>query len=94
MVDTNKYQVKKEFVNTDSGSVENELHFAFECQKYENLRENSNNIFKNIFQMPLTAKSKEDLLTHIMGNNDQVLTNLFSNFISKCFSETNALEMP
>jgi hypothetical protein len=70
----------------DSGSVENEFHFAFECQKYQNLRENSNNILKNIFKMQLTARSKEDLLTYVMGNNDQVLANLFSNFISKCFT--------
>ena len=66
----------------DSGSVENEFHFAFECQKYNNLRDNSNKILKNIFQMQLTAKSKEDLLTHVMVNKDKVLTN----FISKCFS--------
>ncbi len=70
----------------DSGSVVNEFHFAFECQKYDNLRDISNNILKNIFQMQLTAKSKEDLLAHVMGNKDQVLTNLFSNYISKCFT--------
>ena len=72
--------------NCDSGSVENEFHFAFECQKYQNLRENSNNILKNIFQMELTANSEQDLLTHVMVNNDQVLANHFSNFISKCFT--------
>ena len=36
--------------------------------------------------MQLTAKSKENLLTYVMVNKDQVLTNLFSNFISKRFS--------
>jgi hypothetical protein len=88
MVGTNKYHAKKDFVNTVtcSGSIEDEFHFAFECHKYDNLRNNTNNILKNNFQMQITTKSKEDLLTHVMCNNDQVLTGLFSNFISKCFS--------
>jgi hypothetical protein len=60
-----------------SGSVEGKFHFAFECHKYDNLRNNTNNILNNIFQMQLTTKSKEDLLIHVMCNNDQVLTGLF-----------------
>ena len=66
-------------------SVEDEFHFAFQCHKYDNLRNNCHNILKNIFQIQTTIESKKDLLTHIMSNNDQVLTNLFSNFIAKCF---------
>ena len=67
------------------GSVEDEFHFAFECHKYDNLRNNSNPILKNFFQIQATLESKKDLLTHIMCNKDQVLTNLFSNFLEKCF---------
>ena len=68
-----------------NGSVEDEFHFAFECHKYENLRNNCNPILKNFFQLQTTLESKKDLLTHIMCNKDQVLTNLFSNFLAKCF---------
>ena len=67
------------------GSVEDEFHFAFECHKYENLRNNCNPILKNFFQLQTTLESKKDLLTHIMCNKDEVLTNLFSNFLAKCF---------
>ena len=66
-------------------AIENEFHFAFECPKYDNLRNNSNNILKNMFEQDLSKSSREDLLTHIMTNTDPVLTNLFSNFIMKCF---------
>jgi hypothetical protein len=66
-------------------SIEDEFHFAFECQKYENIRNNSNNILQTFFQMNLPRDSREDLLTHIISNTDPVLTNLFSNFIAKCF---------
>jgi hypothetical protein len=68
-----------------SGSVEDEFHFAFECHKYDNLRNNTNNILNNIFQMQLTTKSKEYLLTHVMCNNDQVLTGLFFKFHIEMF---------
>jgi hypothetical protein len=70
-------------------SIEDEFHFAFECQKYENIRNNSNNILQTFFQMNLPRDSREDLLTHIISNTDPVLTNLFSNFIANfmwCYS--------
>ena len=38
-----------------------------------------------MFEQDLSKSSREDLLTHIMTNTDPVLTNLFSNFIMKCF---------
>ena len=43
--------------------------------------------------MQLTTKSKEDLLTHVMCNSDQVLTGLFQISYRNVFrSETSALD--
>ena len=33
--------------------IDNEFHFAFECQHYQNIRNNAHNILKNIFQMDI-----------------------------------------
>jgi hypothetical protein len=67
------------------GTVEDEFQFAFECPSYSSIRNNANNILKNIFQMNITTDSKQNLLTHVMSCDDLVIIELFSSFISKCF---------
>ncbi|CAB4021132.1 Hypothetical predicted protein [Paramuricea clavata] len=66
--------------------VEDEFHFAFECQNYENIRNDSSNILKNIFQMTLVTESKQNLLSHVISSTDSVLIDLFSKFIAKYFN--------
>ena len=45
------------------------------------------NFDKKVWSKIRQKNSKEDLLTHVMGNKTKImLANLFSNFISKCFS--------
>ena len=66
-------------------AVEDEFHFSFECEKYENLRNNSHNILKDYFQMSVTDELKRKLLSDLMSLNDPVITDLFSEHISKCF---------
>ena len=43
----------------NNGSVEDEFHFAFECHKYDNLRNNCNPILKNIFQLQNNSRIQE-----------------------------------
>ena len=77
----------EDFVNTacDKRTVEDEFHFAFECNKYENLRNYSHNILKDYVQMNITDELKRKLLSDLMSLNDPVITDLFSRHISKCF---------
>ena len=42
-----------------NGSVEDEFHFAFECHKYENFRNNCINILKNDFPNSNNSRIKE-----------------------------------
>ena len=72
--------------NCDNNTVEDEYHFAFECQNYQTLRNNSNSILQNIFQTQITTDAKRALLSHVMSSNDPVLTNLFSKHINDCFT--------
>lgn len=65
----------------DSGNVENEFHFVFTCQKYQQLRDNSNNILKNLFNLNTTTETKQKLLEHTMSSNDSVLVNLFAKYL-------------
>jgi hypothetical protein len=58
---------------SNTGAVEDEFHFSFEYPSYNNIRNNANNILKNIFQINLTTESKQNLLTHVMSCNDSVL---------------------
>ena len=37
--------------------------------------------------MELTPESKQNLLGHIMSSSDQVLVNLFSKYVSDCFTK-------
>ena len=69
-----------------SHKIEDEFHLSFECEKYNNLRNSSNQILKTIFDLNLTTESKRKLLEHTMKSNDPVLINLFSEFIAKCFA--------
>ena len=69
----------------DKRTVEYEFHFAFECNKYKNLRNNSHNILKDYFQMNITDELKRKLLNDLMSLNDPVITDLFSKHVSKCF---------
>jgi hypothetical protein len=64
-------------------AVEDEFHFSFE--KYENLRNNLHKILKNYFQMSVTDELKRKLLSNLMSFNDPVITDLFSEHVSKCF---------
>ena len=57
-------------------AVEDEFHFSFECEKYENLRNNSHNILKDYFQMSITDELKRTLLSDLMSLNDHVITDL------------------
>jgi hypothetical protein len=45
------HQIPREerICNHCDSEIETDFHFAFECQKYENFKENSNNILKDIF---------------------------------------------
>ncbi|CAB3997693.1 Hypothetical predicted protein [Paramuricea clavata] len=71
----------------DSGEVENEFHFAVACQNYQHLRDNSNNILKNMFDLKITKETKQKLLQHTMSSDDPVLVNLFSNYLFLCTKE-------
>jgi hypothetical protein len=44
----------------DSGEVENEFHFVVTCQNYQHLRDNSNNILKNMFDLNITKETKQN----------------------------------
>jgi hypothetical protein len=71
----------------DKQAVEDEFHFSFECEKYENLRNNSHNILKDYFQMSSTDELKRKLLSDLVSLNDPVITDLFSaEHISKGFN--------
>jgi hypothetical protein len=71
--------------NCDSSKVENEFHFLFECKKYEDLQNDSQNILKQYFQMDISNNSKKKLLNKIMSLNDPVIFDILSSHISKCF---------
>ena len=71
--------------NCDSSKVEDEFHFLFECKKYEVLRNDSQNILKQYFQMDISNDSKKKLLNKIMSLNDPVIIDILSSHISKCF---------
>ena len=71
----------------NSGEVENEYHLALTCQKYEQIRNNSNNIIKNLFYVENTTQGKEKLFEHAMASDDTVLINLLSKYIFLCFAE-------
>jgi hypothetical protein len=51
----------------DIGAVEDEFHFAFECPSYSSIRNNANNILKNIFQINITTDSKQNLLSYFLA---------------------------
>ena len=61
--------------------VENEFHLVFTCKKYDNIRNSSNNILKNLFNLNTTTESKQKLLEHAMSSDNPVLVNLLSKFI-------------
>jgi hypothetical protein len=67
-----------------SDEVEDEFHFAFTCQKYNDIRANSNNILKNLFDLGSTTESKAKILIQIMLSDDPVVIHLFSEFIYTC----------
>ncbi|CAB4026551.1 Hypothetical predicted protein [Paramuricea clavata] len=71
----------------NNGEVENEYHLALSCPKYEELRNNSNNILKNLFYLNNTMEGKQKLFEHAMSSDDPVLVNLLSKYIFHCFSE-------
>ena len=78
---------REDFVNTAT-NVQLKTNFtshAFECNKYENLRNYSHNILKDYFKMNITGELKRKLLSDLMSLNDPVITDLFSRHISKCF---------
>jgi hypothetical protein len=64
--------------------VENEFHFALTCSKYQHLRDNSNNILKNLFNLNTTKESKQKLLQQVMSSDDPVLVNLLSKHLFLC----------
>jgi hypothetical protein len=66
-----------------SDEVEDEFHFAFTCQKYNDVRANSNNvnILKNLFDLGSTTETKDKILIQIMLSDDPVVIHLFSEFI-------------
>ncbi|CAB3979530.1 Hypothetical predicted protein [Paramuricea clavata] len=59
----------------NTGEVENEYHLALSCPKYEDLRNNSNNILKNLFYLNNTMEGKQKLFEHSMSSDDPVLVN-------------------
>ncbi len=61
----------------NSGEIEDEFHLTFSCKTYETLRNNANEILKNIFQLNLTVQTKQKLLENIMSSRDIVLINIF-----------------
>jgi hypothetical protein len=67
-----------------SDEVEDEFHFAFTCQKYNDIRANSNNILKNLFDLGSTTEIKAKILIQIMLSDDPVVIHLFSEFIYTC----------
>jgi hypothetical protein len=69
----------------DKRTVEDEFHFAFECNKYENLRNTSHNILKDYFQMNITDELKIKLSNDLMSLNDPVITDILSKHVSKRF---------
>ena len=73
--------------NCDQSVVEDEFHFSFECKKYKNLRNDAQNILKEYFEVNISTGTelKKELITKIMSLHDPVITNLFSDHISKCF---------
>ena len=44
----------------NSGEVEDEFHVAFACKKYETLRNNTNDILKDFFQLNTTSQTKQN----------------------------------
>jgi hypothetical protein len=50
----------------NTGEMENEYHLALSCLKYEELRNNSNNILKNVFYLNNTMEGKQKLFEHAM----------------------------
>jgi hypothetical protein len=69
-----------------NNTVEDEFHFALQCDKYEDVQNNSHNILKAYFQTNITDQLKRKLMCNIMSTKDPVLTELFSKHISKCFN--------
>ena len=61
-----------------SGDVENELHFALTYQKYEYVRNDSNNILKRIFFLNTSLEGKQKLCEHAMSSDDPISLNLLS----------------
>ena len=61
-------------------------HIALECQHYQSIRNNTQNILKKIFQMNILTESKRDLMSNVMSTDDPDLIELFSTFIFKCFT--------
>ena len=53
-------------------------------KKHMNIRNSSNNILKNLFNLNTTTESKQKLMEHAMSSDDLVLVNLLSKFISHC----------
>ena len=63
----------------NTGEVENEYHLALSCPKYQELRNNSNTILKNLFYL---KEGKQKLFEHAMYSDDPVLVKLISISIS------------
>ena len=68
--------------NCNIAATEDEYHFTFECKCYKAERNNS----KQHIKMNVTTESKQNLLSHVMSSSDPILVNLFSKFLSDCFT--------
>ena len=76
----------------DSSEVEEEYHFALQCQNYKTTRDNSNPILKTIFQESLTIETKKKLFEQMISSSDQVVIFLMSEFITKSFQKREIQE--
>ena len=68
-------------------SVEDELHFIFQCPVYENLR---TDLFNHVSQLYDITNMEETEMLRIFMCEDKVV-NKFANFIRNCFLKRNSL---
>ena len=66
------------------GSVEDELHFIFDCPLYEDKRRLFNNKI-NTLNLNYTLLSQKDKLFWLMSNEDDLIIKEFSSYINTCF---------
>ena len=71
----------------NSGEIEDEFHFSLVCHQYSEIRRNSEEILKTIFNLNIPNESRKKLLGHTMMSNDPVIITLFSKFITACFAK-------